>query len=457
MNRETGHNMAAMPDLAGLDAAKPLSPLYPFNEPGQPIVLYDRQIGGLAATDVAGVVKMSCARRPSLEWSVGPETPPQFANRSAVTLLLRHQVAGDASMPAHVRGIDGGWSNGAAIGRSDAPLQRVVAHWFNLPNWHGPERLTATEDGGQRWWSGRWVTEAGGWRITIDVRPDHQRIWTGLDLTDIYVMTHVMELCRADGARFTADEAEPLLAALHVGVSFALGRWAAPMLPAGEDGDGKIVWQDWRPLHCDPARVTSPGWWHEKDHETLRDFLRCVIPVFADPDRRTALRFQMMFGILSVGDQGFMEQRVMTGAAGLEHIMWQTLVADGLLTEEQYRVAAAHTLLRRVLAMAKIPVGIEQDLMPTIAQFAADERQRQGNNLDGADVVTQIRNRLVHPRGAQERVYHRSGLLMEVWLLTRHYLVLLILHSLGYNGLYRDLRRTSGWAGDRLNVPWAEM
>jgi hypothetical protein len=89
------------------------------------------------------------------------------------------------------------------------------------------------------------------------------------------------------------------------------------------------------------------------------------------------------------------------------------------------------------------------------AQFAADERQRQGRSLDGADVVTQIRNRLVHPADAQERVYQRSGLLMEVWLLTRHYLVLLILHALGYDGLYRDLRRTSGWAGDRVYVPWA--
>jgi hypothetical protein len=66
-------------------------------------------------------------------------------------------------------------------------------------------------------------------------------------------------------------------------------------------------------------------------------------------------------------------------------------------------------------------------------------------------VVTQIRNRLVHPTGDQERTYRRDGLVAETWLLTRHYLVLLILHSLGY----RDLRKTSGWAGDREDVPWA--
>jgi hypothetical protein len=74
--------------------------------------------------------------------------------------------------------------------------------------------------------------------------------------------------------------------------------------------------------------------------------------------------------------------------------------------------------------------------------------------LDGPDVVTQIRNRLVHPRGAQERVYRLEGLVAEVWRLTRHYLVLLILYSLGYQDSYRDLRKLRGWAGEVGNVPW---
>ena len=447
--------MTAVPDLYAPDAAEPLSPVYRFNEPGQPVVLHDGPLGGLAATDVAGVVELSCAPRPGLEWRVAPEAPPQFANRTTVTLLLR-RPGGDAEVPAWVRGTDGGWSNGITIGRADVPVQRIVAHWFNLPDWHGPERLTsATDDGGQRWWSGRWVTETGGWQITVDVRPDHQRVWTDLHKADVYVMTHVMELRRADGAAFTPDEAEPLLAALHIGVSFALGRWAAPMLPVGAGADGKIVWEDWRPLHCDPARFPSPGWWYEKDHQALGDLLSRVVPAFADPDRRAVLWFQMMFAIISASDKGFVEQRVMTGAAGLEHIMWQTLVASSTLTEDQYRSMAAHQLLRKVLAAAKIPVDIDPGLLPVITQFAADERQRQGTTLDGAHVVTQIRNRLVHPTGDQERVYRRDGLVAEAWLLTRHYLVLLILRSLGYRGLYRDLRRTSGWAADRKNVPWA--
>ena len=90
-----------------------------------------------------------------------------------------------------------------------------------------------------------------------------------------------------------------------------------------------------------------------------------------------------------------------------------------------------------------------------IARFAADERAQYGAVLDGPDMVTQIRNRLVHPKAAQERVYRLDGLLAEVWLLARHYLVLLILHSLGYQGSYRDLRKLRRLAGDVDKVPWA--
>ena len=45
-------------------------------------------------------------------------------------------------------------------------------------------------------------------------------------------------------------------------------------------------------------------------------------------------------------------------------------------------------------------------------------------------------------------MYRLDGLVAEVWLLASDYLVLLGLHSMGYRGPYRDLRRTTGWAGD---------
>jgi hypothetical protein len=390
------------------ETGSPLAPVYPFNEPGQAIVLYDGVIGGLAGTGVPGVVELSCALAPNLAWKIKPGEGTGMAG-SEVTLLL-NRPEGDVQLPGVWRDSGEGWSNGAEIGKADAPLKRIIAHWFNVPDFHAQ--------------AGRWETETAGWKVTLDARPDHGRVWRELHRTDVYVMTHVMELRRADGATFTAAEAEPVLAGLHVGVSFALGRWAAPMLPAGEGANGEIVWESWRVPHCDPARQTSPGWWSPLEHGSLAEFLDRVINLFVDPDRMPALRLQMMLGISAMNDRGFVEPRIMMGAAGLEHIMWQTLVLGGRMIKDQYLHSPAHDLLRTVLADARIPTGIDANLLPVTAQFVTDESARQKKALDGADVVTQIRNRLVHPAGAQELVYRRAGLPAEVWRLNRHYLAL---------------------------------
>ena len=221
------------------EAASPHSPVYPFNEPGQPIVLYEGPVGGPATNDAPGVVELSCVPELNVAWRVEGGSVTEIPDDRAVTLLLRRR-SGDAQVPGIAREANDGWSNGAVVGTADAPLKRIVAHWFNLPNFHGPIALTATAEAGGHWWLGRWETEVDGWKVTVDVRPDHDRVWRDLHRAHVYVMTHVTEVRRADGATFTAAEAEPLLAALHVGVSFALGRWAAPMLPVGEASTGEV-------------------------------------------------------------------------------------------------------------------------------------------------------------------------------------------------------------------------
>jgi hypothetical protein len=51
-------------------------------------------------------------------------------------------------------------------------------HWFNLPHWHGPGPLGAvTADCYQLRWAARWETEADGWQVTMDVRPDDAQVW----------------------------------------------------------------------------------------------------------------------------------------------------------------------------------------------------------------------------------------------------------------------------------------
>jgi hypothetical protein len=66
--RQREHPMP--PPRAAGEADSPLAPVYPFNEPGLAIVLYDGVIGGLTGTGVPGVVEWSCVPAPNLAWKI---------------------------------------------------------------------------------------------------------------------------------------------------------------------------------------------------------------------------------------------------------------------------------------------------------------------------------------------------------------------------------------------------
>ncbi|WP_433891362.1 hypothetical protein [Streptomyces sp. CA-111067] len=436
-------------------AAKPLKGIYAFNAPGEAIVLHDGPICGATEDEAVGCVTLRCSPKPGIEWYLDP-SPGIFPGlRDSLTLELRRPY-GNVTIPVKVRGPFDGWMNGTALGDPAAPLQRIIAHWFNIPRFPGQQNLAEHTGQGDRMWSdGRWVHEVDGWTITIDVRPDHRDVWEDLHKSDVYVMTHIMEISRENGATFTADEAAPVLAALHCGFSFGLGRWVAPFLPVGLDADNNVVWEEWGPNHCAPARKSSNGWWNALDSQSLSMLLDKLVPAFADSVKAEPIRLQINYAITATNDVGFVEQRVMIGAAGLEHVMWERLVLSGRLTRSQYNGRPAHSLLREVLTDVRIPLSIDDKQLPALSQLVEYRRRETGAQMDGPDVSTWVRNKLVHPSGSQDVVYRIPGVVTETWLLTRHYLTLLILESLGYRGPYAHLAKLDRWVGEVENVPWA--
>jgi hypothetical protein len=434
-----------------------LKPWYGFNGPSEPIELFRGEIGGHGSANCQGTVTFSFSRRPALKWEVSVPDLGTFVDGS-IDLVL-HRPEGDAILTGQASDPQSGSSNGGEFGLRHSKLKRIVAHWFNLPNWWCRDFISETPDDPESGYAGRWNFHAEGWTVTFDKRPDLDEVLTHSKTSNLYVMTHVMELRRTDGHEFSAEDADPVLEALHIGISFAMGRWAAPLLPVGFASDGSVAWEEWRPLHLDIADTTTPGWWYQNDLGSLGEVLQLIIEKFKDLDLRTRLSFQMKFSILSTGNHGFVESRVINGMAGLEHLQWQHLVLSRLLTKGQYRgkdrwngrKLVAADRLRMTLDAAQIPYAVDPAILTELDAFG----QRDANANDGADVVTRIRNRLVHPEAGRELVYGQPGLLNEVWALARHFLALLVLHSLGFTGRVRDLRRFQGGFGETEKVPWA--
>jgi hypothetical protein len=444
-----------MPRPREVQTTAPVEGVYAFNTPGAPVVLHDGPIGSPHDLETLGIVELRFAPEPGLVWRLPQTDHHPFDPLPDDAALHIARPYGTAELPAQHRNHEEGWSNGAPLGDSQAPLQRLIAHWFNLPALHGQHHLiTRTEGGEHTIHRGRWSHETGGWKITLDIRPDHRGIWKDLHRTRVYVMTHIMELSRTDGSAFTADEAKPILRALHMGFSFALGRWAAPLLPVGFGAQDQILWEEWAVRHCDPAKAIS-GWWTYWDSDALRMLVTSLISACGDPDYAARVNRQLTYAISVTRDEGFVEQRIMVGAAGLEHTLWQRFVLSGDMTSAQYNNLPAHKLLRRALRSASIPLTIHPEHLPALAELAAARKRDHGANMDGADVVTWVRNKLVHPTAAEEDVYRFKSAMTETWLLTRHYLTLLILESLGYQGAYTSMAAGHRYVGESVKVPWA--
>ncbi|WP_435212262.1 hypothetical protein [Streptomyces sp. bgisy034] len=432
---------------------EPLEPVYPFNPPGAPIVLHSGPVCGHWEGYRNGVIELKCQPGVEVRWQIQHEARDlSTIDRDVVTLGFErhgHQWNLDASQRSWEMTNDeittDGWINSAKLERTDAQLKRVLVHWMNLPRIDGPIGLQYPD--GLRRSSGRWRVEVDGWSITLDSRRDYRKAMKSSMREDLYLLTHVMEIRRMDGDEFTASAVERLIECLRVTLSFASGHWVAPVLPVGFDRAGEVAWERWSSPICDRARSIGTAWLYGGHHDDISDLITCAVPAFNDHKRPEITRYQMILAIQAV-ESGFLEQRILAAVPALEHLAWEQLVLKGKMTSKEYEDRFAEDRLRYLLQRARIPTGIDSHL-PALVDYA-----RTHGKLDGPSAITRVRNRLIHPKTPEDQIYRHDGLVLDTWRLTLHYVTLLILHSIGYQGSYQNPTQ-KGWAGDSIPVPWA--
>jgi hypothetical protein len=422
----------------GEHVEKPLTPVYGFNDVGEPVVLYDRQEGEGGSGDR---VELTFVGKPDLRWVGFPDSAPAEPEATDVSFQLeRHGL--EATTEGHRVGRDRGVLIHVEFAAPEARLRRVVAHWVNLPNIFAVGRIATKK----ATWCGRWRFEVDGWRITIDRRQDHDEVMDRAVDQSSYVLTHVMEIRRTDGAAFDVEAAKRLLEGLRLCVSFAFGRWIAPILPVGYDAGEEVVWEEWTPPLCDPAVAVGFGWLHRTHTDDLVRLLSCALPRLTASGAPDILRYQMVNAVLAV-TSGFVEQRISATFSALENLEWAILVLGDRLSRTKYKNLAGAERLREVLALAVIPPDLDATTFPALHALVA--------NSDGPAAVVDVRNRLTHPKSPHDEVYQFDGLVREAWFLARHYLTLSILYSIGYRGSYVRMTPPFGWASHSVKVPWA--
>lgn len=446
-----------------LSALTPVRPVYPFGDPGAPIELYSGPIAVNSTGPWEGRIFVDLAGDLQVRWS--GTKPEGWLTANDVKLTMERPRGASITVPAHRNhmrmnskvGRASGEIMHADLGSPDAVCERVIVHFTNLPQLYPGEYLV--DDG--YYWPGRWTCSAAGWQLALDVRLDHAKVWDAMRESLVFVVTHVGELRRADGSSFRASEAAEALTAFQTGFSFAFARWVAPVAPVGFDVEGSRVWEQWASWRCSPAYGYLP-WWNKTEGEDLKAFMELFVSAWFDPDQRDVTGHVARHLIEAHRRGTTIEAKIMLVHAALEYLSWVTYVLGPTKRSESHHgridqfsgAAPATWHLQELLSDANIDTAIPAGLIGMTRRAQEMQLSARANQvIDGPEVLTWLRGRLVHPKDAGEP-YRIESLITEAWRLVTEYGELLLLHRIGYRGKYLPRTDTGQWVNS-TPVPWA--
>jgi hypothetical protein len=246
-----------------------------------------------------------------------------------------------------------------------------------------------------------------------------------------------------------------------VALSFALARYVAPVAPVGIDANDHRVWGQWASWRCDRMFGYLP-WWDTRDGEDLQVFVKRFVDAWLNPDEGAIVEHVSRHLIAAHHIGTTIEAKIMLVHAALEYLSWLTYVLGPVQRSEGHHdrrdkstgAVAATWHLQELLSDANIDTAIPADLAAMTSR-AQEMQPLAGANqvIDGPEVLTWLRGRLVHPKDAGEP-YRIEDLVTEAWRLVTEYGDLLLLHRIGYKGNYLPRSNTGQWVNS-VPVPWA--
>jgi hypothetical protein len=292
----------------------------------------------------------------------------------------------------------------------------------------------------------RFELSGGGWVARFYPISDETLAVHESMQSDEYRITHQVEFVRENRAPFTPSEAQRFLEDLHYFLSFCRGRWVATSFTVGTGEDGTVRMEQWGTGKVSPWR--NPSSWLDRHHgDPIVELFQPFCEKLADPGWRDELSHVVYWFERAETDSAGADGACILLQASLERFAWHLLVRERRShSENTFNKLRAVDRLRLLLNALAIPSTVPEGLQQL-------ESYANAKNLDGPEIFTFIRNRLVHPpkpSTIQEKVPY-----YEAYCLAKWYLELAVLSVCGFKGEYSNRTRTSRWVGEVEKVPWA--
>ncbi len=422
-------------------SSEPLRTPYTLGCPGEDTELYSGAVRVDGSNPVPARVWFSTSAGTAFRFSLAAEDDWSRQKLGACSLEFDHPVYGYTALEGLMTSSAGrGVLQSSRLGEENE-VERVDLLWLNLP-WVLPASALRS-DGAT--WGGRWDCCGSGWRLTLDVRPDHSQVYAEAAAQNLNVPTHVGRLERLDGSTFGAAVAERALHAFQAALSCAFGRWTGPSLLVGWCA-GVRVFEQWSAWRNEAPRNTY-SWCDRMNGEGLREFVGKYLQAWYSEGRNPV--WHLAHHLVEANqERTVMEARIMLVGAAIEYLSWHNYVLSGLRSSRLHKDRRADANLNELLSRAGASTAVPK-LLP-----ALEAARREHGLQTAAETTNWVRNRLVHPKDPDEP-YRAEDLVLQTWQLLMQYGELLLLNHVGYVGDYCPRFPLARWAYDREPVPWA--
>jgi hypothetical protein len=268
-------------------------------------------------------------------------------------------------------------------------------------------------------------------------------------------VTHVGQVERADGKPFHGDDAWPVLRALRLALSLAMGRAVALLLPVGWRGS-QATWARWASDRIDGVRPSGSFLDLHKGHAQLRELIERVI-AYCDTDARLdVLQYATSYYITATYDVD-VELRVALPVSGMQLLAYNRFVEErGSHSNKTWAsVGTTEDELRLLLDDCKIPTGLPPLFthLQKVSAAAFDPAQHPSPR-DALGCAMLMRNKVIHPTKGTPAKWDAFQW-WEAGAFATDALLLSILQTVGYTGEHRSPLSADVWAGETDTVPWA--
>jgi hypothetical protein len=287
----------------------------------------------------------------------------------------------------------------------------------------------------------RRLIEVDGWTIQISS--------TGTSPTlNAFAVSHVVDLARSDGTRFSVEDAELVRSWLFDALSFAAGQFVGFAVAQGYVSNSPVYIE----ASCTKTAVwrTRRSWWDGRAPSDADLAQLCTRwAQLAEEDRTREVLRRAAGSYVAALTPDPLDTVVPVAGIGIELMVWELIhQRDQLMSTDEFDRLSFASRMRLALRAAEVPSPLPSECTALRSHLSAVEI------ADGPQAFAGTRNRLVHPP-TKKRGWPGLDEMTEAWMLGCEYLALLILSALGFTGQYRSQFNYSGWPGSEVTVPWA--